>query len=158
MGYTHYWFREPELDIPRFIAAAEDCRRVMDAVKERGIELTGPDGTGAAPWPSAAGVSFNGKPDYEPFEVRRISDGRRRKLGLRLLIGDFCKTARLPYDLAVTACLLVLKYHLGSQIVIHTDGEAEDWAPAIALVAGLGLKARWVVEQTEDGRQVDRAA
>lgn len=158
MGHTHYWWREPVLDAPRFIAAAEDCRSVMDAVKKRGIAITGPSGTGQAPRPSAAGVFLNGDPAYEAFEVGRISDGRLRKLGLRLLVFEFCKTRRLPYDLAVTACLLVLKYHLGRQFVVHTDGSAEDWAPAIELVAGLGIEATWVVKQTEDGRQVERAA
>lgn len=46
---------------------------------------------------------------------------------------DCCKTAYKPYDIVVTACLIVLKYYLGDSIRVSTDGEANDWADGIQL-------------------------
>ena len=43
---------------------------------------------------------------------------------------DFCKTAYKPYDLAVTAALIVAKNHLGDRIRILSDGETQDWGDA----------------------------
>lgn len=42
----------------------------------------------------------------------------------------FCKTAYKPYDLAVTAALIIAKHHLSERIRIHSDGETQDWGDA----------------------------
>lgn len=46
------------------------------------------------------------------------------------LFFNFCKTAFKPYDLAVTAALVVLKKHLGDSIRISSDGEDCHWFDA----------------------------
>jgi len=46
---------------------------------------------------------------------------------------EFCKTAYKPYDLAVTACLIIAKHHLGDEIVVSSDGEEKDWIDAMLL-------------------------
>jgi hypothetical protein len=54
----------------------------------------------------------------------------------------FCKTAYKPYDLAVTAALIIAKHHLGKAIKVTSDGEAKDWFDAALLVnleLGYGL-------------------
>ena len=43
------------------------------------------------------------------------------------------KTAYKPYDLAVTVCLVIAKYHLGESIIIHSDGTMENWEEAMQL-------------------------
>ncbi len=43
---------------------------------------------------------------------------------------EFCKTAYKPYDLAVTAFLVVAKHHLGKQLVLTSDGDIENWQEA----------------------------
>lgn len=40
---------------------------------------------------------------------------------------SFCKTARLPYDAAVAACLIVAYEIYGEQVSIGSDGEWDDW-------------------------------
>jgi len=45
----------------------------------------------------------------------------------------FCKTARKPYDIVVTACLLILYYRLGDLIDISSDGDTDDWVNGRAL-------------------------
>lgn len=46
---------------------------------------------------------------------------------------NFCKTAFRPYDLAVTAFLVIAKHHLGDQIVVATDGDNAHWRDAQVL-------------------------
>lgn len=41
---------------------------------------------------------------------------------------NFCKTAYKPYDLAVTAFLIIAKHHLKEKIWIASDGETQHWA------------------------------
>ena len=55
---------------------------------------------------------------------------------------EFCKTAFKPYDLAVTAALVIAKNYLGDKISIHSDGEEVHWFDAKMLcktVLGYGL-------------------
>lgn len=54
----------------------------------------------------------------------------------------FCKTAFRPYDIAVTACLIILKHRLGDAITVQSDGEDAHWFDAKLLcdhTLGYGL-------------------
>lgn len=56
---------------------------------------------------------------------------------------DFCKTAYKPYDLAVTAFLVVAKHHLGDEIWVSSDGTPDQWEDTIRLceaVLGYGTE------------------
>ena len=59
---------------------------------------------------------------------------------------DFCKTAYKPYDLAVTAFLVIAKHHLGEKLIVSSDSNGlEQWQDAIRLcqaVLGYGEKFR----------------
>jgi len=55
--------------------------------------------------------------------------------------GGFCKTARKPYDLMVTACLLLYKYYFNSAS-ISTDGTEDDWSEAYKFIASVFGKSR----------------
>lgn len=66
----------------------------------------------------------------------------------------FCKTAYKPYDLAVTACLLIAKHHLGDLIVVHSDGEPKDWQDARNICEGvLGYGSAVVLDFEEERAQ-----
>ena len=43
---------------------------------------------------------------------------------------DCTKTARKPYDLAVQVCLIIAKNYLKDGIIIHSDGDIEEWGEA----------------------------
>ena len=45
----------------------------------------------------------------------------------------FCKTAYKPYDIVVTACLVILQYRLGDAIQVSSDGGAVDWVAGVNL-------------------------
>ena len=47
---------------------------------------------------------------------------------------DSCKTVRKPYDLVVTAFLILAKYHFNNDIKISSDGDMEDNLPALEWV------------------------
>ncbi|RLI84072.1 hypothetical protein DRP07_02200 [Archaeoglobales archaeon] len=51
-----------------------------------------------------------------------------RKVGK---VFGFCKTAYRPYDIAVTAFLIIAKHHLGDKIIISSDGEIQHWYDAM---------------------------
>jgi hypothetical protein len=75
----------------------------------------------------------------------------------RKLSSDFVKTAFKPYDVAVTAALLIAKRYLQEEIVVHSDGSDAQWADARRLCqAHLGY-GDWfgIVEQEETYSQPD---
>ena len=124
MGWTHYWQRPTELPEVEFAHAAQDCSKMIDAI---GLPLAGFDGSGE-PIISDERIVFNGGPSAacEPFEIARVEFDRRG----RGLVGGFCKTEGLPYDLCVQAVLLILKHYLGDLINVTSDGADEDWEEA----------------------------
>ena len=163
MGYTHYWNRPTTIAPSTFNAIADDLTRLLPALAHAGsplsnahgreqpmigaalIAFNGPEFCGHAknkavviPWPMRdargigdnAGVggslpyrTCNGDCSYESVWFERIErDGT-----------GFCKTSFRPYDLAVTAFLVIAKHHLGALLTVETDGEPAHWADAFAL-------------------------
>lgn len=117
------------------------------------------------PWPApGAGGVFAGRPvagtwyaghlvatracpgdcSYETFCFPRVYGPQEwEEPDKRGLYFQFCKTAFRPYDLAVTAFLVIAKHRLGNQIVVSTDGEDEHWFDAKLLCQmelGYGLE------------------
>lgn len=138
MGYTHSWRRELELEPKAFGAAVTDCAAVLAECRKRGIRIG--DGMGEGePLLDATAIVFNGvgAEGCETFAVELSLPERERWGGLQEGLGglefQFCKTRYQPYDLAVMACLLVLKHHLGRAIRIGSDGGIHDWQQGIEL-------------------------
>ncbi len=84
------------------------------------------------------------------FATSRLCDGEcchedfflRRNSGI-----DFCKTALKPYDLAVTATLLIAERHWGESIVIESCGSDIQWLDAAwmcQLLLSYGVSFRFV--------------
>jgi hypothetical protein len=58
------------------------------------------------------------------------------------LMFEFCKTARKPYDIMVCCVLLAAKHHLKARVSVSSDGDLDEWQPAIDLYEKvLGRKA-----------------
>jgi hypothetical protein len=95
----------------------------------------------------------NGQCAYETFRLEKCvpPDQPPAKQGLYF---EFVKTAFRPYDIAVTAVLLIAKRHLKNQLIIYTNGLDAQWADARRIcqrVLGFG---DWfgIVEDKEEGR------
>lgn len=67
--------------------------------------------------------SFVLEQTYKPYSEHDTPKGNGKYFA-------FCKTAYKPYDLAVTAALIIAKKYLGQDIVVKSDGESKDWQDA----------------------------
>ena len=86
----------------------------------------------------------NGDCSYETFVIPRIfpKDGYQSADDNGRLFAC-CKTAYRPYDIAVTAALIVAKHHLKDDLKVSSDGEDEHWFDAKMLcqtVLGYGIE------------------
>lgn len=83
-----------------------------------------------------------GSGSYETLGIERVkSYGEPIKERFGMYI-DGCKTSYRPYDLVVTAVLLILK-HYNQGMIVKTDGEDKDWFDAKVLcnnVLGYGME------------------
>src|SRR5262245_47480611 len=130
MGYTHYWYRPLDLPRDKWGAFLTDWIRVYDELIFRGIVIGGAaERPEDPPFMNRWLVAFNGVPPCEDFRLERTYEfPQRMKEDGRGF--SFCKTERLPYDLAVTSCLLVAKRHFGDALAVLSDGQDRDWEAA----------------------------
>jgi len=217
MGYTHYWYREKEIDPHTFERIVKDFKRLLPVFKVLDVKLGNGLGEGKPvinnrevifnglrncghpknsnliiPWPAAtvkpgvapnsrqavvgswfAGVVLNqrvcnGDCSYETFYFPRTMPERYTPvqpviyydLNGRPICHDkqhigkyfqFCKTAFRPYDLAVTAFLVVAKHHLGERILVESDGMIAHWMDAIKICQNvLGYGWDFTLNRAED--------
>jgi len=89
----------------------------------------------------------DGDCSYETFYFPRVED-EKNSIRFGKYVFNSCKTAFRPYDLAVTAFLLIAKYHLGDDILISSDGNIECWRDAINIVRGeLGYEVNFDLDE-----------
>jgi hypothetical protein len=96
----------------------------------------------------------NGSCSYETFSFPRCLqlDYPRQPDADGLYI-EFTKTGFRPYDVAVTAALLIAKRNLKDQFVVHSDGMDLQWSDAKRLCQGVLGYGDWfgiVEEKVED--------
>jgi len=138
MGYTHYWRRPERLEKRIWARFTADVKRIiLTAVTDDGIPIVDAWGRGGDPVVDSDLVSFNGKaPDdgFETFHIPRVEEmpDWQRERGDKLVF-NFTKTARNRYDKVVVACLVALKYHYGSRVVISSDGDWGEWQDGLDL-------------------------
>lgn len=124
MGYTHYWSIKDGLTPEDIDRLRGDIEAVASASEIPLGDAYGDPGT--LPEFSAERIWFNG-----------VGDDSAETFGLE--VGQsgftFCKTYARPYDVVVTASLLVLKDVLGSRVRLTSDGDAPDWVNGLALAA-----------------------
>lgn len=137
MGYTHSWQRVRKLPARKFAAAAKECQTACaDLVVSGRCRLAYESDSLSSPIFNDNEIRFNGKGEegHETFSVDSIwqvrpwdpDDEKDRRPG------DFCKTARKPYDIAVCVCLIILERHFGKKFSVASDGddEEESWPAA----------------------------
>lgn len=154
MGYTHYFAYDPLH--PSFAEGwaqlVRDTRRIVDLVQHRGVILADANGR-EEPRVNSRSIEFNGKgPDsHESFVIGPgepvWGPGDKSE---RQFVWGFCKTARKPYDVAVTSVLLRAVMLMPQAFAIQSDGswefewaygaEDEDYQPSHRLVPA---RTRW---------------
>jgi hypothetical protein len=121
VGFTRYWTVKRDVDPERLIEAG---RKMGELVRSSSVPLAGLDGTGEPTVNSNTGaVWFNGVEgeDYEGFAWPPDLIAGRASRDDDDSVFDFCKTARLPYDDVVNACLAVAQEVLGDAIKVEAD-------------------------------------
>lgn len=120
MGYTRYWGFGKDVDMKAYKSALKDIGTMVKA----NTDILADGGGEGEPIVKANEIVFNGKAengeDHETFALASKPKG------------DFCKTARKPYDEFVGASLLILKDYLGDQVDIDSDGSEGDDGKAMA--------------------------
>lgn len=136
MGYTHYWYRDEKLDKEKFAKASKDCKLVTDYLRTKGIQIQFESDEPDPPVFDDNLIRFNGQEDegHETFYIAQEFDEGYRQPDDTGKLFAFCKTARKPYDTAVTACLIILKHHLGDAIRLSSDGGNEGWLEGLEVV------------------------
>ena len=135
MGYTHYWklksdnadlfadvvslFKECLFWMPKTTSVEKWSEEKGAWVKTRvSTALHGWNGKGE-PVITDSEICFNGdakkNADHETFRIR-LGD----------MEGNFCKTARKPYDTAVCLALLSFKEVFGDDFSYHSDGHRRE--------------------------------
>ena len=135
MGYTHY-FTVKESTQTNFNKFVDVCKKLHKSLpkktdtaggyfSDKPLIICGGNGTGK-PIFSKDEICYNGDEknglEHEMFMINKNN-----------LNWAFCKTSRKPYDLLVCACLIAGKTILG--IEIESDGNVDDWKPAIKFYA-----------------------
>jgi hypothetical protein len=136
MGYTHYWYytskptdKDNMKEVKRELLI---LKKILPEFSESAggyytdsILIKNWEGKGL-PEILDDEIAFNGDDSkglsHESF-VFKISEGKERAF-------NFCKTARKPYDFFVCLALLSMVKNLEG-IEISTDGDEQDWQPAI---------------------------
>ena len=134
MGYTHHWNTKTEISQVQFNAIGDDLKRVIKACNDAGIKICG--GLGCdKPVINSDEILFNGcKADGKEYETCYTIRKENRQY--------FCKTERMPYDIAVTTFLIICKHYLGDDIEVKSDGKNKGFNSARIFcdkVLGYGL-------------------
>jgi hypothetical protein len=135
MGYTHYWTQTRDFTREEWAQIREDMNALLKDVQHvQGIPLANYAGEpGTSPEITDAKVWFNGVGDdsHETFCLNRVRPPKEEWEPGRGW--DFCRTARKPYDLAVTAALCYLATVPDpASHTVSSDGTGRDFLDGLA--------------------------
>ena len=135
MGYTHYWTQTRDFTHDEWVQIREDFEALLKDVQHvQGIPLANGMGEpGTSPEISDKKIWFNGAGDNsaETFCLYRVRPPKEEWQSSRG--GDFCKTYRRPYDLAVTAALCYLAtIPEPAAFTVSSDGDGSDFLEGLA--------------------------
>jgi len=137
MGYTHYFPRMREITNEEWALIQAAATEVINQCQCAGVKLAYEfDAPKAEPYVSGTEIRFNGigGEGHETFHVDRLSRDRYGRSDQSYPFGfDFCKTARKPYDVAVTAILTIMHHYARGGWDIGSDGTQEDWLEGLEL-------------------------
>lgn len=119
MGYTHYFKQNTPVDIDTWREITAEVQRLIDASPV--TICNGSGDVGSVALIDDDSIAFNGEEGeidnaHETFMLPRDNQEF-----------NFCKTAYKPYDLLVTASLIIANHFAPSAYGIASDGDHSDW-------------------------------
>lgn len=158
MGYTHYWTPKPycvnESKWKDFIAEVKELKAALPKYSESAGGSYGEDAKNWKRTLKIRGGSGSGKAIINQNEVCFNGDEKRNLNHETFYITpqpqdwNFCKTARKPYDLFVCVVLLAAHNHLDYEV--RSDGNLDDWMPAIELYSEVVYGGKDTIMNFED--------
>jgi len=146
MGYTHY-FRRSETKHPqkKWNAFLEDAKKVACRFKlciPQSIQFITDDDKiikGDYEIKIGDGMGEGNPPEYTKDKIRfnGVGEEAHETLGIDRVSDDdfgFTKTAHKPYDLLVTATLVLYKHHFGKKVEVSGDGGPDGFQNGLDLV------------------------
>ena len=141
MGYTHYWTHSTEFTDTEWLDVKDDLSAIVAEAKRDGIGIGSFCGESGIPvptvdvWDGQEVVGFNGigEESHETFVIYQKRRPLEEWQDKSRHGWDFCKTARKPYDVAVTASLIYLESFYPSKFSVSSDGTATDWESGFRL-------------------------
>ena len=170
MGYLHHWRQPLTISDAAWQSIRSDFRKAFTAAERCGRCSCRWLGRGAAGEISNRSICFNGprkcghpasgelripyppkmlKESVLPAEIPTTPDGTPHG----------SKTGFRPYDIAMTAVLLIAKHYLRDRILVYTDGADAQWADARRIcqrVLGYGACGRTQYAEHELGVTLSR--
>lgn len=126
MGYTHYYRQQRDYTSQEWERLIEAAKKIFAYCEQNGIVLENDNPTSEedlTPIANEEMIWFNGQESLacETFVLLRIKEASF----------TFCKTRRLPYDLAVCMVLLSSNQIAHDVLNISSDGDFEELGPII---------------------------
>ena len=159
MGYTHYWYRQEELDKENFSNAIKDIALLLSFTEGQDFPVGYNHATRVIDVfeLNSTSINFNGigEQAHETFSIEQTylpsNDILYEMDKDKLWKFSCCKTSfehfpYKPYDLYVTACLYIFKYHLGDEFLVCSDGDVSDWSKGIQMVQDILGYPDWIAD------------
>ncbi len=123
MGYTHYWETKKRPTNKQWDKIQNAIALLLNSASVKGLVQYESDKE-TPPLVNAEVVRFNGiaEKGHETFYLDRDPTGF-----------EFCKTADKPYDIAVTAVLVIVEGYAPDCYSVTSDGMASDWESGLSL-------------------------
>lgn len=124
---TIYWWRPPVIPATLFNVALLDCQKICQIMQAKNMfQLCGPDSD--VPAFESEKIAFSGVPTADLFLLPQKST----RLNRDGQVFEFCKTNRLPYELAAVACVVIFKFYLEDRFHISTDRGIDCWPTIVS--------------------------
>jgi hypothetical protein len=164
MGYTHYFYRQETMNKTKWSKFTKELEMLKKNLPENGITAgcSNDEPAVICGWNSKLKeydrnssiidgeiIALNGEGDlsHESLYIPRVMCEEDKKFsstskdGLRF---GFTKTARKPYDTMVCLALISMKRWFMHKVRVSSDGDIEDWKPALDLYRKLtGIPITW---------------
>ena len=153
MGYTHYYETKPTISKDKWANWTKALKVLLDKPEcplafEHDMPKKKPSITKEL-------VRFNGvgEDGHETFYIKRADKPAEWASDKNIVFG-FCKTAYKPYDVYVTASLLLAYLYLEDEITLNSDGGTGDWQGAVELINNtVGKEWGFGLEVTENSKE-----
>lgn len=124
MGYSHYWYKRPEIKPDVWAKIWADSKKITDYLDyQHNIKVKYEHPITSVKAPSILAFNGTGEGAYETFFIDRVNQGDGIEHGF---YWNCVKTAFRPYDLAVCCVLLIFKHYLKDDFLLRSDGETKD--------------------------------